>query len=176
MTKLNKIAFAGVFIALMLGAQFVLSGVAGVEVVTPLLLSYCLYFGVKQGLLVASGFSLLRCLIFGFSPTAIILYLIYYNLFALLFGFLGHKCCRPPRVWQYVVLTCSAVGCTVLFTLLDDVISPIFLGLSIPQAQVYFLASLPTMGIQCLCTLLTVPLLVPPLMETYIHLPLTKKI
>ena len=42
-------------------------------------------------MITATCFSLLRCLLFGFYPNIIILYLIYYNLFALLFGTLGKK-------------------------------------------------------------------------------------
>ncbi len=162
MNKIQKITFAGVFIAFLLGGQFALSGVAGVEIVTPLLLSFCLFFGIGQGILVATSFSLLRCMIFGFSPTALILYLIYYNLFALLFGALGHAPIKN-RVLKYVVVTVAAVACTACFTLLDDIISPLFYGFTLKQMQIYFIASLPVMGVQCLGTLFSVPLLVPPI-------------
>ncbi len=171
MTQIRRITVSGVFVALLLGGQFVLSGVAGVEIVTPLLLSFCLYFGVGQGLLVATSFSLLRCILFGFTPTALILYLIYYNLFAVLFGLIGHKIPRPARAVTYVILTACAVGCTAVFTLLDDAITPLFYGFTLRQTQAYFLTSLPVLGIQCLCTLVSVPLLTPPLLRAYRHLP-----
>ena len=63
--------------ALLIGAQFALSGVKGVELVTILFLCFCYKYGVKQGLLVATAFSLLRCFVFGFFPNVIVLYLVY---------------------------------------------------------------------------------------------------
>ncbi len=171
MSRIVRIAFSGVFIALLLGCQFALGGVAGVELVTPLLLSFCFYFGVRQGVLVAVSFSLLRCLIFGFSPTALILYLIYYPLFALLFGGMGHLRHERLSAGTYLLLTLLAVVCTAGFTLLDDIITPVFYGFTWEQMKVYWIASLAVMLSQILCAAITVPLLVPPLLGAYRHLP-----
>ena len=85
----KKIILPGVFTALLIGGQLALSGISGIEVVTVLLLTFVYKYGIGQGLLVANSFSLLRCFIFGFMPNVIVLYLIYYNIFVLVFGFLG---------------------------------------------------------------------------------------
>jgi len=65
------------------------AAISGIEIVTVLFLCFCFCFGARCGVLCAVAFSLLRCFVFGFSPTAIVLYLIYYPLFALCFGALG---------------------------------------------------------------------------------------
>ncbi len=171
MTRIGRIAFSGVFIALLLGCQFALAGVVGVEVVTPLLLSFCFYFGVRQGMVVGTAFSFVRCFVFGFSPTAIVLYLIYYNLFALVFGMLGHWRGQRVKVATIALLAACAVGMTTLFTLLDDVITPLFYGFTLSQLRVYFIASLTALVPQCISSAVTVPILVPPLLRAYTHLP-----
>ncbi len=162
------------FAALLVGAQFVLSGVAGVEIVTPLLLSFCLFFGPLPGVFVSTAFTFARCLFFGFHPPAVILYLVYYNLFAVLFGLLGRRLGNKPRVPAYVLLTVLAVVCTALFTLLDDLITPLFYGFTGKQMYAYFLASFAIMVPQCICTALTVPCLLPPLLTVYHYLPLAE--
>ncbi len=167
MSQVKKIAFAGVFVALLIGSQFILSAVSGVEVVTVLLLSYCAFFGPWQGMAVASVFSFVRCLFFGFIPNVVVLYLIYYNLFALGFGFLGKLQEGRKPVWQYVWYTLSAVVSTVVFTFLDDLITPIFYGYTLSQMNIYFVASMPTMLVQCICTAVTVPCLLPGLLAIY---------
>ena len=78
----KKIILPGVFTALLLGAQLVLSGISGIELVTVLLLTFAYKYGIKQGLFVANAFSLLRCFLFGFYPNVLILYLLYYNHYA----------------------------------------------------------------------------------------------
>lgn len=85
----KNIAYIALMTALLISSQFVLSFVEGVEVVTVLLLCFSMYFGVACGVLTALSFSVLRCVIWGFYPTAVILYLIYYPLFALFFGLIG---------------------------------------------------------------------------------------
>jgi hypothetical protein len=83
------IAYSAVMCALLIGGQLALSYVAGIEIVTLLLLTFAYCFGVRCGVLTAVSFSLLRCCIWGFYPSVVLLYLIYYPLFALLFGLLG---------------------------------------------------------------------------------------
>lgn len=87
----RKIAACAVMVALLIAVQYALGFVSGVELVTVFLLCFCYAFGAGCGMLVATAFSLLRCLIWGFQPAVIVLYLIYYNLFALLFGLAGKK-------------------------------------------------------------------------------------
>lgn len=208
--------------ALLLVLQLVLGYVSGVELVTVFLLCFCYTFGITCGMITATAFSLLRCLIWGFAPNVIVLYLIYYNLFALLFGFLGfHK--KPlwlcplllsvliavsayfasagvpvSIVYQsrvsvmlwilyavmslilalYVGLIISGKGqksqetaavtalaafCTVMFTLLDDVITPLMLGYSFSAAVIYFYNGFIAMLPQTLCAAISVFLLFHPL-------------
>ena len=158
------VAVAAVFTALLLGAQYALWFVKGVEVVTVLLLVFSYRFGVKCGVLSAVAFSLLRCLLFGFFPNVVLLYLIYYPLFAACFGILGNVLRRRVDLKTQLLVTALAVLFTALFTLLDDALTPLFYGYTKEAALAYFLASLPTMAMQCACALLTVFLLFRPLM------------
>ena len=158
------VAVAAVFSALLLGAQYALWFVRGVEVVTVLLLVFSYRFGVRCGVLSAVAFSLLRCLLFGFFPNVVILYLLYYPLFAACFGILGNALRRRADLKTQLFVTALSVLFTALFTLLDDVVTPLFYGYTKEAAFAYFLASLPTMAMQCACALLTVFLLFRPLM------------
>ena len=158
------VAVVAVFTALLLAAQYALWFVKGVEVVTVLLLVFSYRFGVRCGVLSAVAFSLLRCLLFGFFPNVVILYLIYYPLFAACFGILGNVLRRRADLKTQLLVTALAVLFTALFTLLDDALTPLFYGYSKEAALAYFAASLPTMAMQCVCALLTVFLLFRPLM------------
>ena len=158
------VAVTAVFTALLLGAQYALWYVKGVELVTLLLLVFSYRFGVRCGVLSAVAFSLLRCFLFGFFPSVILLYLIYYPLFALLFGLLGRAFSRRIG-WRIVlVLTAATIVCTACFTFLDDVITPLFYGYTREAALAYFVASLPTMAVQTVCAAVTVLLLSRPLL------------
>lgn len=158
------VAVVAVFTALLLGAQYALWFVKGVEVVTVLLLVFSYRFGVRCGVLSAVAFSLLRSLLFGFFPNVVLLYLIYYPLFAACFGGLANALRRRADLKTQLLLTALAVLFTALFTLLDDAVTPLFYGYTKEAALAYFLASLPTMAMQCACALLTVFLLFRPLM------------
>lgn len=163
----KDIAFISIMTALLIAVQLALSMVQGVEAVTVLFLTYCCSFGIRRGMVVATCFSILRCLLFGFVPNVIILYLIYYNLFAVVFGLLG-KLTRSLSEWKrlIVLVSCAAVM-TVLFTLLDDVITPWFLGYGPRATKVYFYNSLLAMGIQSACAVVTVSLLFVPLSRAF---------
>ena len=102
-------AASAVMCAVLLVAQFVLSFVPGVELVTALLLAFCYLFGIRCGMLTATAFSLLRCFIFGFYPNVIVLYLVYFNAFALFFGWLGGRG-RPIAAWVCPVLLAVLAG------------------------------------------------------------------
>ena len=158
------VAVVAVFSALLLGAQYALWFVKGVEVVTVLLLVFSYRFGVRCGVLSAVAFSLLRCLLFGFFPNVVLLYLIYYPLFAVCFGGVGNALRRRADLKTQLLVTALAVLFAALFTLLDDAVTPLFYGYTKEAALAYFLASLPTMAMQCACALLTVFLLFRPLM------------
>ena len=158
------VAVVAVFTALLLAAQYALWFVKGVEAVTVLLLVFSYRFGVRCGVLSAIAFSLLRCLLFGFFPNVVLLYLIYYPLFAACFGGVGNALRRRADLKTQLLLTALAVLFTAFFTLLDDAVTPLFYGYTKEAALAYFLASLPTMAMQCACALLTVFLLFRPLM------------
>ena len=158
------VAVVAVFTALLLAAQYALWFAKGVEAVTVLLLVFSYRFGVRCGVLSAVAFSLLRCLLFGFFPNVVLLYLIYYPLFAACFGGVGNALRRRADLKTQLLLTALAVLFTALFTLLDDAVTPLFYGYTKEAALAYFLASLPTMAMQCACALLTVFLLFRPLM------------
>lgn len=228
-TSAKYIAYIAVMTALLIGSQYALGFVAGIEIVTALLLCFSAYFGVACGVLTAVSFSLLRCFIWGIYPSVLILYLIYYPLFALVFGLLGKVksvtnagvaiavnailttlaaaslCCAlfdlikisklyktTLTVCLYVIagiciaaclafniiyalarrgkfdgektlrlflLTAVAAVCTACFTLLDDIISPLFAGMSSLTALTYFYASFTAMLPQIICTVATVPAL-----------------
>lgn len=158
------VAVVAVFTALLLAAQYALWFVKGVELVTVLLLVFSYRFGVRCGGLSAVAFSLLRCLLFGFFPNVVLLYLLYYPLFAACFGLLGNALHRRTGVRVQMLLTVLAVLLTALFTLLDDAVTPLLYGYTKEAALAYFLASLPTMAVQTVCAAVTVLLLFRPLL------------
>lgn len=65
-------------------------------------------------------------------------------------------------LWLFFVTTVAAL-CTVCFTLLDDVIGPLMLGMTFDGAVAYFYASFAAMLPQTVCTVATVATLFYPL-------------
>jgi hypothetical protein len=240
LTPSKKIAYSAVMCALLIAGQFALSFVSGVEIVTLLLLSFAFCFGIQAGVLTAVAFSLLRCFIWGFYPSVVLLYLIYYPLFAVIFALLGKvsdSVYKTAPLWLFAVVniillavaatcvslavldvinisrlykrtiivllwviaslcavlditfnvifvltksgkipsgnalkvffvTAIAAVCTICFTLLDDVISPLIIGMDFDGALVYFYTSFMAMLPQTICTIVTVSLLFLPLTAT----------
>lgn len=163
----KEIALTGVMTALLIAGQVALSAVQGVEIVTVLLLSYCVAFGARRGMAAATAFSLLRCFLFGFFPNVVVLYLIYYNLFALIFGLLGSVIGRLPLLARIAALAGIAAALACCFTLLDDLITPWMLGFTEKSAAAYFYASLPVLAVQAACAAVTVALLWLPLSKAF---------
>lgn len=233
----KKIACCALTVALLIGGQCALGFVAGIEVVTVILLCFSYCFGAVCGVLTAIAFSILRCFIWGFYPAVILLYLIYYPLFALVFALTGkikdeffdgaeaglaiavnlilitavtacicavvfdlikisrlykatitmllyviaglclcldigfnavfaaikRKGTDGGKILKLVFLTAIAAVCTICFTLIDDVISPLFVGMSKTGALAYFYASFTAMLPQVVCTVVTVTTLFYPL-------------
>ena len=157
------IALTALYAALLICVQFVLSGVAGVELVTVFFLAFCFMGGVKAGITVAVCFSTIRCFLFGFYPTVIILYLVYYTGFALFFGFLGNRLNHKTSFRAFLWIVILATAFTAIFTLLDDVITPLFYGFGGSATKAYFYSSLPFMSAQCVCVAVSVSLLFIPL-------------
>jgi hypothetical protein len=163
MSKTKFIVRVAMSAAMLIAGQMALSAISGVEIVTVMLLCLCFCYGVRTGVAIATTFSLLRCFFFGFQINVIVLYFVYYNLFALFFGWLGMRLTgdiTPPKMG---IIVASAVVFTVLFTMLDNVITPLIYGFHSNAAKVYFLQSLTAMIPQSVCAAVTVCLLFVPL-------------
>lgn len=237
----KEIAYIAVMCALLLGGQFALSSISGVEIVTLLLVCFSSVFGARRGVLCAVAFSLLRCFIFGFYPSVILLYLIYYPLLAAVFGGLGkigkdkfdncspilavavnvlllgvafacvaayafdlikisrlYKAAIDIFLWvifalfvglcagydillvsgkkfgnkfggllRLISFTGIAAVCTIIFSLIDDVITPLLFGFSPLHTLGYFYASFTAMLPQTVCTVVTVGTMFVPLTELF---------
>lgn len=240
----REIAAVAVMTALLIGGQLAMSALVGVEVVTVLLLCFSWAFGPRAGALAAVAFSLLRCFIWGFYPSAIVLYIIYYPLFALTFGALGRApqgvfkkfpvwaavlidvliaaiacgaavcaatdvlkisrlavvmvktllwiifalCCalfaffntlivlqrlgrlKRENTLKVAVLTALATLFTICFTLLDDVITPLFMGWGLFSASsaAYFYSNFIALAPQTVCTIVTVSVMFLPLSAIFL--------
>ena len=163
MNKAKFIARVAMCVALLIASQLALSSVTGVEIVTVMMLSFCYCYGIRHGIAVATTFSLLRCFIFGFQVNVIVLYLIYYNLFAVFFGWLGRRFAGKMSLLKTVIVVASAVVFTVCFTLLDDIITPLIFAFHPNVARIYFLQSLYAVIPQSICTVVTVSVIFHPL-------------
>lgn len=161
--KTRDIVILGTYLALLLSAQVALAWVSGVEIITVLFLSFCYCYGIGRGVFLACAFSLLRCIIFGFYPPAVMLYLIYYNFFAIIVGAVGNAF---KHQFSIKILLCVIALClilTVVFTLLDNLITPLFFKFNHETANAYFYASLPTMLAQLISVGVSVSALFYPL-------------
>ena len=161
----KECAYLAIFVALVLVAQLVFSAVPGVEVVTVLFLSYAFVFGARRGMISATAFTLLRQLVFGFSPTVLILYLVYFNGLTALFGVLGRWVTKPlVALWWIILIACA---CTACFTMMDNILTPLWYGFSKRAAKAYITASIPFIIPQLICTALSVGFLFLPLQKTF---------
>ncbi len=161
----KECAYIGVFIAAVIAAQAALSVAVGIELVTVLFAAYAYTFGVRRGVIAATAFSILRMLIFGFSLPALILYLLYYNAFSLVMGMLARAVKNPLKGLIFIVLTVGV--CTLFFTLLDDIITPLYLSFSTKAWRLYVYASLPVMGVHTACAALSTAALFIPLYKVF---------
>ncbi|MBQ8319318.1 MAG: hypothetical protein IJX81_00385 [Clostridia bacterium] len=160
----KDVVIIAVFVAATIAVQLALSLVPGVELVTVLFAAFSFSYGVKRGTLAATAFSLLRQIVFGFYPTVLVLYLIYFNLFALLFGLLGKRLKLPALLPLIVVIACV---CTVCFSLIDCVLTPLWYGYSEKATAAYFKAALPFTIPQVICTAVSVGVLFFPLYKLF---------
>ena len=163
MQKTKFIVRVAICVAMLIGIQLALSAVTGIELVTAMLLCMCFCYGSRTGMTIATVFSLLRCFVFGFQVNVIVLYLVYYNLFALFFGWLGMRLIGKITFLRRVILVAAAMAFTVCFTLLDNVITPLMFAFHPNAARVYFLQSLTALIPQVICTMVTVSVLFTPL-------------
>ena len=162
----KECAYLAVFVALVVAVQLVLSWIPGAELVTVLFVSYAYTMGAKRGMIAATAFSLLRQFVFGFFPTVLVLYLVYFNLLACLFGLLGGK--KWERgLWKLLLISCL---CTLFFTVFDSLLNVVWYGYSGRLAKAYMLASLPFMIPQVVCTAVSVAVLFIPLTRLFFRL------
>ena len=164
--RAKEIVYLALFVALAIATQTALSILPGVELVTLLFVSYAFAFGAKNAMLAATAFSLLRQLIFGFFPTVLILYLIYYNALALGMGLLG-KAYKEKVGKALLPVTILSCFYTVGFTFIDFLITSYIHGYSAQAKQVYLAASLPVMATQVVCVAVTVGALFYPLCKIF---------
>ena len=160
-----RIAMDAVFVAVVIAGQLVLSLIPGVEIVTVLFVSYSFVVGIKHGIFTATAFSLLRQIIFGFFPTVLLLYLIYFNLLTFSFGMLGRKIKNPIKCLPLIVI----IACfgTVLFSVIDNILTPLWYGYSAQALKAYFIASLSFIIPQVICTAVSVTCLFLPLWKIF---------
>ena len=163
MNKTKFVVRVAMCVALLIAGQLALSSVTGIEIVTVMLLCFCYCYGVRHGIAIATTFSLLRCFVFGFQINVIVLYLVYYNLFAVFFGWLGARFTGKNTLLKTIVIVAAAVVFTAGFTLLDDVITPIIYGFSENAAKAYFYQSLTAVIPQTVCAAVTVSICFHPL-------------
>ena len=162
--KAKECAYTAVFVAFTLVAQLAFSFVAGVEIVTLLFFAYAFVFGAKRGAIVGLVFPVVRQLLFGFFPSVLILYLVYYPLVSVVIGLLGRGG-KPLK--KYPLILVFAVVLTATFTLLDDIITPLYYGLGWEQTRGYFYASLPVMCVQMVSAGVTVAVGFLPLCKAF---------
>ena len=165
MKTAKEIAFIGMYTALLIGAQFVLSFVSGIEIVTVLFSAFCYKYGVKKGLILAISFSLIRCFIYGFILDVVILYLVYYPILCLTFAYLGKLFKSNFTVIKLIIIILTAVVMTALFTLISDIITPLLYCYTLNAWKAYFIASLPVMATQCVVVPITFVLLFVPIQK-----------
>ncbi len=167
MSKTKQLAFISIFTAILIGGQFALSFISGIEIVTVLFLAFAYVFGTKMSFFVANSFSLLRCIVFGFFPNVLLLYLIFYNLFALIVSFIGIRFKRKLNWKIHIALIFISIILTVLFTLLDNLITPIYYGFTKDSAIAYAIMSLTACVPQIICSTITTSLLFYPLYRIF---------
>lgn len=164
----KEIAFIGVVVSVLIGGQFVLSAFAGIEIITVILAVYCFTFGIVRGVITATAFSLLRCIVFGFFPHVVLLYLIYYNLFAVVVGLFGKWLKHSPLPIQIGVITVLCVLLVLIFTVIDIVLNLWILGVVPPVAQkIYVVKSIPVAITQALSNAVIIPLCFYPLLKVF---------
>ena len=171
MRSAKECAYLAVFVALVIAVQVALSIVPGVELVTVMFIAYSFTLGARRGMISATAFSLLRQIVFGVYPVVLVLYLIYYNLLALCFGFLGQKFKNPIK-WFVLIIVIACV-LTVLFTMIDNVLTPCWYGYSKELTIIYFKASLTFLVPHVICTAVSVGALFFPLFKVFYKLKLT---
>lgn len=111
---------------------------------------------IKISRLYAATVTVLLWTISGVSGAALIAFIVLY--------FLKRSgICRVQGALKLFSVTALAAVCTVCFTLLDDVITPLIIGMTADGALTYFYSSFIAMLPQTLCTIISVSLTFYPL-------------
>ncbi len=174
MKATKDLTIIGLYTALLIGGQIALAGISGVEIVTLLITAFAFYFGVIRGTVLATVFSVMRCFVFGFFPNILILYLVYYNLFAVVIGLIGKAMNRELNLKKHILVVLAVALLTVIFTLLDNIITPNFFGYTSDAAKAYWVTSLTAVIPQTICAVVSVGLLNMPLVKLFDKLKLNK--
>ena len=167
----KECTYIAVFVAMLIGSQFALSALPGVELVTVLFVAFSYTFGIKRGMISATVFTLLRQFIFGFYPSVFLTYIIYFNGLTAWFGFLGKTIKRTFK--NLVIIVLFACVFTAIFSLLDCVITPLFYAFTWDAFVGYFAGSIPFMISGVICNAITNAVLFYPLHRAFL---LVKKI
>ena len=162
----KEISFLSLFLAIVIGAQYALSAIPGVEVVTVLFVSYSFSMGKSRGMVAATAFSFLRQIVFGVFINVFILYIVYFNVLAFIFGAIGNVE-RKKGVKRLWLITLCACVCCIGFTLFDNVLTPVWYGFTWEATKAYFIASLPFLTPQVVCVFFTVGYLFLPLEKVF---------
>lgn len=162
--KAKELAYTAVFVALLISAQVVLSGLAGIEIVTVLFFSYAFMLGGKRASSAGIAFAFLRQLIFGFYVNVFLLYAIYFPVTGIIFGWIGK---RGEPLKRFPCVLVIAIVCAFLFTIIDDVITPLWYGFGKQQAIAYFYASMPIMLTQAVSVGITMAVGFLPLCKAF---------
>ena len=80
---------------------------------------------------------------------------------------MGKRFKKELNLKIHIIIVLAAVFMTVFFTVLDDIISPLYYGLSLDATKAYAIASLTAVVPQVICTLVTVLLLLPVLIRVF---------
>ncbi|MBO5363272.1 MAG: hypothetical protein J6A46_02975 [Clostridia bacterium] len=159
----KELARTAVFVAAVIGVQYALSALPFVEIVTLLFACYAYVFGGVRGVVAAVAFSFLRQLIFGFYPVVLILYVVHFSFLSLLFGALRRsKLSGWKLIFTSVLVAAAATAC---FTLLDNILTPVYYGYTPKAAKMYFMASLPFLMGQTICAGVSVGALFLPIVK-----------
>lgn len=162
--KTKTIIIIALFVSLLLVAQVALSALNGIEIITVLLASFVFCYGIRMGVVSTNIFIVVRCIVFGFFPSVMILYAVYYNLFVVVFGLVRRV---PNKQNAYILSVICACLMTLAFTLLDDIVTPLYFGFGIETTKAYWLMSLTVIIPQEICTLVTMLTLFPVLTKTF---------